>query len=87
MAKQVAPLSPEAKAIYDLMVQEQRALPLAEVVELGVPANSAHFTALKNRGMINADKVEREYVSVSKRKVNVYTLNPDFVTEPEEEVE
>ena len=87
MAKQVAPLSPEAKAIYDLMVQEQRALTLAEVVELGVPANSAHFTALKNRGMINADKVEREYVSVSKRKVNVYTLNPDFVTEPEEEVE
>ena len=87
MAKQVAPLSPEAKAIYDLMVQEQRALTLAEVVKLGVPANSAHFTALKNRGMINAEKIEKEVVSVSKRKVNVYSLNPDFAPEPEVEVE
>lgn len=83
MAKQVAPLSPEAQAIYDLMVKEQRALTLAEVVELGVPANSAHFTALRNRGMINAEKIEKEVVSVSKRKVNTYTLNPDFVAETE----
>lgn len=87
MAKKELKLSVEAQGLYDLMVKEGRALTLAEVKELGYPVNSSHFTALKNRGMINADKIEREYVTVTKRAVNVYSLNPDFAPEPEEEVE
>lgn len=87
MAKKELKLSVEAQELYDLMVKEGRALTLAEVKELGFPVNSSHFTALKNRGMINADKVEREYVTKTKRTVNVYSLNPDFTPEPEVEEE
>ena len=75
MAKTFAPLSEVAQAIYDLMVKEGRPLTLAEVRELGIDnANSAHFTALRNRGLITADDVEKEVVEVKTRTVKIYSL-------------
>ena len=75
MAKTFAPLSEAAQAIYDLMVKEGRPLTLAEVRELGIDnANSAHFTALRNRGLITADDVEKEVVEVKTRTVKIYSL-------------
>lgn len=75
MAKTFAPLSEVAQAIYDLMVKEGRPLTLAEVRELGIAnANSSHFTALRNRGLITADDVEKEVVEVKTRTVKIYSL-------------
>lgn len=75
MAKTFAPLSEVAQAIYDLMVKEGRPLTLAEVRELGIDnANSAHFTALRNRGLITAEDVEKEVVEVKTRTVKIYSL-------------
>lgn len=73
--KTVAPLSPVAQSILDLMKAEGRPLTLAEVRELGIPdANSAHFVALRNRGFLTSEKVTREEMKLVKSEVNVYTL-------------
>jgi hypothetical protein len=75
MAKTVAPLSPVAQAILDLMKAEGRPLTLAEVRDLGIAdANSAHFVALRNRGFLTSEKVTREEMKLVKSEVNVYTL-------------
>lgn len=75
MAKTFAPLTEVAQAIYDLMVAEGRPLTLVEVRELGIEnANSAHFTALRNRNLIVADDIEKEVVTVAKRTVKLYSL-------------
>lgn len=75
MAKTFAPLSDMAQAIYDLMVKEGRPLTLADVRAAGIDgANSAHFTALRNRGLITADDVEKEVVEVKTRTVKIYSL-------------
>lgn len=75
MAKKVAPLSDVSQAIYDLMVAENRPLTLADVRDLGIDnANSAHFTALRNRGLITADDIEKEVTTVAIRKVKLYAL-------------
>lgn len=43
--------------------------------ELGLDGlNSAHLTALVNRGLVSAEKVVVEVPTVVKRKVNAYTL-------------
>lgn len=75
MAKTVAPLSPVAQSILDLMRAEGRPLTLAEVRDLGIAdANSAHFVALRNRGFLTSEKVTREEMKLVKSEVNVYTL-------------
>jgi hypothetical protein len=75
MAKKVLPLSPIAVSIFNLMKAEGKALTLAEVQALGITeANASHFTALRNRGLIASEQIEKEVVTVAKRKVNVYTL-------------
>ena len=75
MAKTVAPLSPVAQSILDLMKAEGRPLTLAEVRDLGIAeANSAHFVALRNRGFLTSEKVTREEMKLVKSEVNVYTL-------------
>lgn len=75
MAKTVAPLSPVAQSILDLMRAENRPLTLAEVRDLGIAdANSSHFIALRNRGFITSEKVAREEMKLVKSEVNVYTL-------------
>lgn len=75
MAKTVAPLSPVAVAILDLMKAENRPLTLEEVRALGIAdANPSHFTALRNRGYITSEKVEKEVMRLVKSEINVYTL-------------
>lgn len=75
MAKTVAPLSPVAVAILDLMKAENRPLTLEEVRALGIAdANPSHFTALRNRGYIASEKVEKEVMRLVKSEINVYTL-------------
>ncbi len=78
MAKALKPLSPVAQSIYDLMVAQGRPLTLADVQELGLTqANSAHFVALRNRGLITSEKIDKEVVTVAVRPVNIYSVNPD----------
>ena len=75
MAKTVAPLSPVAQSILDILKAEGRPLTLAEVRDLGIAdANSAHFVALRNRGFLTSEKVTREEMKLVKSEVNVYTL-------------
>jgi len=46
-----------------------------QLKELGLDTlNSAHLTALVNRGLATTDKVEVEVPTVVKRKVNIYTI-------------
>ena len=78
MAKALKPLSPVAQSVYDLMVAQARPLTLAEVQALGITkANSAHFVALRNRGLITSEKIDKEVVTVTVRPVNVYSVNPE----------
>jgi len=35
--------------------------------------NSSHLTALRNRDLVSANEVEKEVVTVVKRKVNAYS--------------
>lgn len=79
MAKKVAPLSPEAVAVFNAMREAGKALTMEEVKALGINANPAHFTALKNRGYITSEQVEKEVVTVQKRKINEYTVVADAV--------
>lgn len=45
------------------------------MADLGIEGlNSAHLTALVNRGLVVAEKVVVEVPTVVKRKVNAYTL-------------
>ena len=74
MAKKVAVLSEGAIAVFNAMKEAGRPLTMQELKDAGVNANPAHFTALKNRGLISAEKVEKEVITVAKREVNEYAL-------------
>lgn len=74
MGRKLKPLSAGAVAVYEAMVEAGKPLTMAELKDLGIAANPAHFTALRNRGLITAEQVEREVVSVQTRKVNEYAL-------------
>ena len=84
MAKKETPLSPKAVEILaDL--KANGASTLAEIKERGIDGvNSSHLTALKNRGLVSSVEVEKEVVTVAKRKVLEYTAN-DSDTETETE--
>lgn len=78
--KKVAPLSPKAKEVLEVL-KEKGSMTMQELTEHGVKdLNSSHLTALVNRGFISAEKVEKETVRVVKTKVNEYT----FLTEDNE---
>lgn len=72
MAKERA-LSEGAKEVLELLKNSDKALTLADIKETIPTANSSHLTALANRGLVSADKVEKEVATVTKRKVNIYT--------------
>ena len=74
MAKKVAPLSKEAKAVYEVLKNAEKPLTLAELAKKVEGLNSAHLTALKNRGLVGAEKVTKEVTVVQKREVNEYTV-------------
>ena len=75
MAKQEKKLSDGALKAYEMLKENENGLTIAEMKDLGFTnVNSSHLTALKNRGIVDSVQVEREVVTVVKRKVNVYTL-------------
>lgn len=73
MAKTKTELSPKAKEILEFIKESDRPLTQAEIAESVEGVNSAHLTALKNRGLVTAEKIEKIVVTESKRKVNEYT--------------
>ena len=83
MAKQ-KPLSEGSLKALEIL-KEQGSMTLAEMKEKGFDTvNSSHLTALKNRGLISTESVEKEVTTIAKRTVNVYTA---IVTEKEESAE
>lgn len=67
------PLS--AKALEVLKVLGTGEATVAELKDKGLEGlNSAHLTALVNRGFVAAEKVTVEVPTVVKRKVNKYSL-------------
>ena len=75
MAKQEKKLSDGALKAYEMLKENKDGLTIADMKNLGfTDVNSSHLTALKNRGIVDSVQVEREVVTVVKRKVNVYTL-------------
>lgn len=66
-------LSP--KSLQALKILKEGTFTMSDLVEKGLDGlNSAHLTALVNRGLITAEKVVVEVPTVVKRKVNAYTL-------------
>lgn len=64
-----------AKALEVLKVLTEGEFTVAELKEKGLDGlNSAHLTALVNRGLVEAEKVTVEVPTVVKRKVNKYSL-------------
>ena len=74
MTKKVAELSAKAKEVLEVLTASKTALTLAELKELVANVNSSHLTALRNRNLVSADKVEKEVVTVAKRTVNTYSV-------------
>ena len=71
-------LSPVAKEVLEVLKSAGKSMTLAEIKEVMPNANSAHLTALKNRGLVGAEQVEKEVVTVAKRKVNEYAVLEDL---------
>lgn len=83
MAK-VKELSVNAKGALAYLKETGKPMTLKEMKETLEGLNPAHLTALVNRGLVTAEKVEVEEVVVVKRKVNLYTLvETDEVAETE----
>lgn len=72
MAKQKALSEGALKALE--ILKNEGAMTLAEMKEKGFEkVNSSHLTALKNRGLVSTESVEKEVTTIAKRTVNVYS--------------
>ena len=80
LGKKETPLS--AKAIEILKdLKENGSSTLAEIKQRGLEGvNSSHLGALKNRGLVTAVQVEKDVVTVVKRKVLEYSVIADSET-------
>ena len=65
-------LSPKSLEVLEALKGLDQAVTMNELNLDGL--NSAHLTALVNRGLVVADKVVVEVPTIAKRKVNAYTL-------------
>ena len=65
-------LSPKSLEVLEILKGSNQAVTMSDLNLDGL--NSAHLTALVNRGLVTADKVVVEVPTVVKRKVNAYTL-------------
>ena len=84
MAKQKA-LSAGALQALEIL-KEQGSMTLAEMKEKGFEkVNSSHLTALKNRGLVSTESIEKEITTVAKRTVNVYSFVETETAETEGE--
>ena len=70
----VRELSEKAKEVLAVLKASEKALTLAELKEKVENLNSSHLTALRNRNLVSATEVEKEVVTVVKRKVNSYSV-------------
>ena len=73
MSKQKTPLSEGAKLALATLIANGP-MTIAQMKVLGIDANSSHLTALKNRGLIDSETVEIEVPTITKRKVQLYTI-------------
>lgn len=73
MAKEKA-LSPIAEKALEVLKNLTEPVTLAELKELVPGVASAHLTALKTRGLVSAEQVEKEIARVVKSKVNAYSV-------------
>jgi len=73
MATKTAKLSEKAKEVLEMLRNSDVELTLAEINEKVDGVNSSHLTALRNRGFVSAEKVEKEVATVTVRKVNSYS--------------
>lgn len=70
-------LSAKAKEVLAVL-RDNGPMTLAELKDYGVKGvNPAHLTALRNRGLVGGEKVEKEVVVVTKRKVMNYEVNEE----------
>jgi len=75
-----------ALSLQALEMLKGKSMTASELKDLGLnDINSAHLTALANRGLISADKVEVEVQTIVKRKVNKYTVTDKGVNFTESE--
>lgn len=65
-------LSPKSLEVLEVLKGLDGAVTMNDLNLDGL--NSAHLTALVNRGLVVADKVVVEVPTIAKRKVNAYTL-------------
>lgn len=86
MAKEKA-LSLVAEKALEVLKNLTEPVTLAELKELVPGVTSGHLTALKTRGLVSAEQVEKETVRVVKSKVNAYSaMDTDVsVDEPADE--
>lgn len=83
MAKKERALSAESERALK-MLKEKGELTIADMKELGFDnVNSSHLTALKNRGLVQSEQVEKLVVSTVKRKVQLYKAVEVAETETE----
>ena len=83
MAK-VNQLSEGAKKVYEILKANGGSLTIAEIKEKGFTgANSSHLVALRTRGYLESEIVEREVPAIVKKKVNLYTLTEKEMDETE----
>lgn len=73
MAKEKA-LSLVAEKALEVLKNLTEPVTLAELKELVPGVTSGHMTALKTRGLVSTDLVEKETVRVVKSKVNAYSV-------------
>lgn len=71
--KAQAPLSPKAVEVLEALKTLPEGATLADLKNVVEGANSAHLTALRSRGMVEAVEVEVETVKVTKSKVLKYS--------------
>ena len=72
MSKEKTPLSQGSKDALALL--KDKSLTIAQMKELGLNANSSHLTALKNRGLVTSEEIIVEVQTISKRKVQLYSI-------------
>lgn len=65
-------LSPKSLEVLEVLKGLDQAVTMNDLNLDGL--NSAHLTALVNRGLVVAEKVVVEVPTIAKRKVNAYTL-------------
>lgn len=69
------------KSVEALQILKEGTFTMNELANRGVEGlNSAHLTALVNRGLVETNQVVVEVPTIAKRKVNAYSLTDKGLT-------